>query len=368
METSIIRIVAQVAGIGGISMGILLILFREIIRKKIFPNLTKNQGYQLLKLIIFLVWGIAVLGLVAWTFLSAREQDSKSTSQNILPTLTPVPTKEMPTNSVELPRSEYTGISMTIEPNFWWLSGYVFTKVDDTRNIRTFKNTDVIGIGTNAEEKNAPLYTLVNGLGIIRIMLVGNSNDEPIIVKNRVPIKILSYHPIVDPINYSGDCRGGGDDVYLMWADISNKSINNPEQVVYATFKDDVKQEVQQYIGDRGTTPESLDMPSELVKVLNNQQEPLPDFFSLTKNELIVISINMVFKDSGIYELQFGTQYTYKGSESIAWVEQPVTVNAFGNYNYWDGCERGDGTMKLVKTCNLVSTNNLNEYQCNEVK
>jgi hypothetical protein len=55
MDLELIKTVGQIAGIGGIALGVLLILFREIIRKKIFPQLTKEQAYSLLKLIIVCV-------------------------------------------------------------------------------------------------------------------------------------------------------------------------------------------------------------------------------------------------------------------------------------------------------------------------
>ena len=52
MEDNIIEVVAKAAGIGGIAIGTLLLLFKEFIRKNIFPKLTKNQAYNLLKLFL----------------------------------------------------------------------------------------------------------------------------------------------------------------------------------------------------------------------------------------------------------------------------------------------------------------------------
>jgi hypothetical protein len=50
METELFKTLGQVAGIGGIALGVLLILFKEIIRKSIFPTLKKDQAYRLLRL------------------------------------------------------------------------------------------------------------------------------------------------------------------------------------------------------------------------------------------------------------------------------------------------------------------------------
>ena len=68
MELGILKTVGQIAGIGGISLGVFLLLFRDIIRKKIFPQLTKQQGFQLLILISILVWSIALAGIGAWVW------------------------------------------------------------------------------------------------------------------------------------------------------------------------------------------------------------------------------------------------------------------------------------------------------------
>ena len=68
METELLKTVGQIAGIGGIALGVFLLLFRDIIRKKIFPSLTKQQGFQLLMLISILVWTIALAGIGAWVW------------------------------------------------------------------------------------------------------------------------------------------------------------------------------------------------------------------------------------------------------------------------------------------------------------
>ena len=66
MET--IESFGQIAGIGGIGLGVLLFIFRDIVRKKIFANLTKEQSFRLLRLITVLTWSIAALGIVAWVW------------------------------------------------------------------------------------------------------------------------------------------------------------------------------------------------------------------------------------------------------------------------------------------------------------
>lgn len=81
MDTEMIKIVGQIAGIGGISIGVFLILFREVIRKKIFSKLTKKQGFKIIVLFLIFVWSIAIVGIVAWVWSgkisSPPEEDSK---------------------------------------------------------------------------------------------------------------------------------------------------------------------------------------------------------------------------------------------------------------------------------------------------
>lgn len=66
MEAEILEALGQVAGIGGIALGVLLLVFRDIVRKAIFPTLTPERGYRLLLWIVFSAWSVGVLGLGAW--------------------------------------------------------------------------------------------------------------------------------------------------------------------------------------------------------------------------------------------------------------------------------------------------------------
>ena len=64
MELTLLKTLAQIAGIGGISLGVLLLLLRDIIRKNIFPKFKNEQlAYRLLRLIVFTVWSVAIVGI-----------------------------------------------------------------------------------------------------------------------------------------------------------------------------------------------------------------------------------------------------------------------------------------------------------------
>lgn len=81
MDTSFFETIGKIAGIGGIALGVFLLLFRDVIRKNIFPNLTKLQAYKLFRLIVILVWTIALAGIVAWSYLT--KTNHRTTESNI---------------------------------------------------------------------------------------------------------------------------------------------------------------------------------------------------------------------------------------------------------------------------------------------
>ena len=82
MDTELIKTVGQVAGIGGIALGVFLLLFRDLIRKQIFPTLAKREGYRLLRLIAVLIWSVALAGIGAWVWTS-QPVTAQSVSPNV---------------------------------------------------------------------------------------------------------------------------------------------------------------------------------------------------------------------------------------------------------------------------------------------
>ena len=68
--------VGQIAGIGGIALGVLLLLFRDVVRKNIFPMLGQAQAYRLITLVVILTFSISALGLGAWVFVQTRAKEA----------------------------------------------------------------------------------------------------------------------------------------------------------------------------------------------------------------------------------------------------------------------------------------------------
>jgi len=71
MEASFLKTMGQIAGIGGLSLGVLLFVLRDIIRKRIFPKFKSEKlAYRLLRLIVVVVWSVAIIGIAAWVITS----------------------------------------------------------------------------------------------------------------------------------------------------------------------------------------------------------------------------------------------------------------------------------------------------------
>ena len=82
MDAEVLKVVAEAAGIGGLALGVFLILFREIIRKKIFPRLPAEHAYRLLRLLSILIFLIAGLGIVAWVWVETHPRTAASAAVN----------------------------------------------------------------------------------------------------------------------------------------------------------------------------------------------------------------------------------------------------------------------------------------------
>lgn len=92
MQNSVLESMGAAAGLGGLSLGVLLILFREVIRKKIFPNLTKEQAYNLLRLVLVLVFAIAAIGIGTYAYVTISTKQIEIGGK----TFPPKPGKEQP--------------------------------------------------------------------------------------------------------------------------------------------------------------------------------------------------------------------------------------------------------------------------------
>jgi hypothetical protein len=96
IDPEILKVVGQFAGIGGIAIGAFIIIFRDIIRKNIFPSLAKREAYRLLILIVILVWSVAIVGIAAWVLVHNRDAGNIQSDS----TRNPVSKESQPPSSV----------------------------------------------------------------------------------------------------------------------------------------------------------------------------------------------------------------------------------------------------------------------------
>lgn len=85
MNPELFKTLGQWAGIGGIALGVVLILLRELIRKSIFPELQKTDAYRLLRLIVVLVWSVAVVGIGAWVWVETHPKAQPGVTEKPAP-------------------------------------------------------------------------------------------------------------------------------------------------------------------------------------------------------------------------------------------------------------------------------------------
>ncbi len=64
-----------VAGLGGLALGVLLLVFRDVVRKAIFPKLSRAQAFRLLMTIVVLVWAASIAGIIAYVILELDDDD-----------------------------------------------------------------------------------------------------------------------------------------------------------------------------------------------------------------------------------------------------------------------------------------------------
>jgi hypothetical protein len=117
MDYNVFRIVGAVAGIGGIALASVVYIFREVIRKEIFPQLTKEQAYTLLNRIVVLIFIIGVLGIIAYIVVnwqSGNHDNTNNTRSEPTPTQTLV-TSELSGTVLDQNERPIQGVKVTLD-------------------------------------------------------------------------------------------------------------------------------------------------------------------------------------------------------------------------------------------------------------
>ena len=80
MESEIFKIVGAVAGIGGLALGVFFFVFRDVVRKNIFPMLRPDDAAHIIGRIVLFTFLISVLGILTWGFIEIHGSINGSTS------------------------------------------------------------------------------------------------------------------------------------------------------------------------------------------------------------------------------------------------------------------------------------------------
>lgn len=74
---NILKVLAQIAGIGGVSLGILFLLFRNIITRTLTKTLPSEKAFSLVRLIIILTFSISIVGLLGYFMITLKSMDNE---------------------------------------------------------------------------------------------------------------------------------------------------------------------------------------------------------------------------------------------------------------------------------------------------
>ncbi len=72
MELQALETLGKVAGIGGIAVGVMLLVFRDALRKSILSKMTRQQSFRIVTMSMVLVWSVALAGIAAWAWTETR--------------------------------------------------------------------------------------------------------------------------------------------------------------------------------------------------------------------------------------------------------------------------------------------------------
>lgn len=73
MDIALVKVFAQTAGLAGLSLAVVVLVLRGIVRQRLFPRLAAEPAYRLLALIVILAGVVGLAGVVTWAWVETRE-------------------------------------------------------------------------------------------------------------------------------------------------------------------------------------------------------------------------------------------------------------------------------------------------------
>jgi hypothetical protein len=69
MDAKLFEILGRYAGLAGFSIGLILLVFRAVLKSESLPRLNTRQVYSLLRLLILLTFSTGIVGIGLWAYL-----------------------------------------------------------------------------------------------------------------------------------------------------------------------------------------------------------------------------------------------------------------------------------------------------------
>jgi hypothetical protein len=83
MDIKIFEVFGKVAGIGGLSLAVLLYLFRQIIQKTTFSKVKSEHAFRIIQMLIICTSAVAILGIGAYSFSKLSKTNAAQPITNI---------------------------------------------------------------------------------------------------------------------------------------------------------------------------------------------------------------------------------------------------------------------------------------------
>jgi len=136
MEIELLENLGQIAGIGGIALGVFLLLFKQLLEKIDVPGLTKAHWFKVIITFMILVWSIAIIGIGAWAYSYYLNESQKSTTRST----DPVSGKEIDTigiNNLDI-ASTFIGEWINVDKKTRSVTRFILKKSGDKFFINTW--------------------------------------------------------------------------------------------------------------------------------------------------------------------------------------------------------------------------------------
>jgi hypothetical protein len=80
LDLDTLKSFGQIAAPAGLAIGAFLYIARDIVAKNIFPTLTKQHAYQVVVVLAFMAWTVALAGIATWAYVTTHSPAKPDTA------------------------------------------------------------------------------------------------------------------------------------------------------------------------------------------------------------------------------------------------------------------------------------------------